>query len=383
MVAGYRSKFYEIYGNQILPLLQKIEKIRVRRYCRLMCIEFVFVLLLIYLAFVGFFKGVFFAPPNFVMEFLPIFIFLLFVLALGLPVFEQYRFKTLLKNSCMSDIMSAFENITWVPAPLNYGFLNHYNKTLYSDVAINVYATNLFNVNGYQEYNTERYDDIFTGEYNNVRFTIAETELRYVSGSGKNKTNKLIFNGVLFTFPSNKTIKADTIIRPKNVDYIVVNSKINYIVPTLAVIFFALIGIISKEYIFTIFAVSWWILWMAFSKFAPKNNKHFEKINFEDIDFDKNYNVVSEDQIEGRYLITPAFIDRFKKLQKVFKTKLIRCSFYQNQISFAVSSNKDMFEIGDLWHSLLDSKRVQEFFDEMVAVLDMIELFKLDEKTGL
>lgn len=383
MVAGYRSRFYEIYGSRILPALQQIEKVRVRRYIRILCIEFIALLALIYLACVGFFNGVFFKAPVIIEEYFPIYIFSVIGIALGLPAFEQARFKSTLKNSCMTDIMSAFENITWVPSPLNSGFLNHYNKTLYSDVAINIPATNLFSINGYQEYNTERYDDIFTGEYNKVRFTIAETELRYISGSGKNKTNKLIFNGALITFPSNKVIKADTIIKPKNNDYIGLNHKLNIIIPIAGALSFALIGIISKEYIFTVFASIWLVLWAIFSRYIPRNNKNFEKINLEDVDFAKDYSVISEDQIEARYLLTAAFIDRFKRLQKVYKTKSIRCSFYQNQISFAIWSSRDMFEIGDLWHSLLDSRKAQEFFEEMTAVLDMIELFRLDEKTGL
>ena len=116
---------------------------------------------------------------------------------------------------------------------------------------------------------------------------------------------------------------------------------------------------------------------------AALTAKKFQKVKLEDVIFDKDYNVASEDQVEARYLITPSFMERFKNLKKAYNSKSIKCALFDNQIMFAISTTKDLFEIGSMYHPLTDSRQVDRFFDEIIAILDIIEEFKLDEKTGL
>lgn len=107
-------------------------------------------------------------------------------------------------------------------------------------------------------------------------------------------------------------------------------------------------------------------------------------MNLEDPDFNKKYIVTTEDQIEGRYLITTGFMDRFKNLQTAFGTKNVKCAFFDNKIMFALHTNKDFFELsGGLFHSLKHPKRVKSFYEETTAIYDIIDYFKLDKKTGL
>ena len=107
-------------------------------------------------------------------------------------------------------------------------------------------------------------------------------------------------------------------------------------------------------------------------------------MKLEDSDFNKKYIVTTEDQIEGRYLITTGFMDRFKNLQTAFGTKNIKCAFFDNKIMFALHTNKDFFELsGGLFHSLKHPKQVKSFYEETTAIYDIIDYFKLDEKTGL
>lgn len=74
----------------------------------------------------------------------------------------------------------------------------------------------------------------------------------------------------------------------------------------------------------------------------------------------------------------------FKNLQTAFGTKNIKCAFFDNKIMFALHTNKDFFELsGGLFHSLKHPKRVKSFYEETTAIYDIIDYFKLDEKTGL
>lgn len=126
----------------------------------------------------------------------------------------------------------------------------------------------------------------------------------------------------------------------------------------------------------------WW-----FYKSAVKeeliNFKGIQKLILEDVNFSKYYQAYSYDQVEGRYLITSAFIDRFKYLGEVFNTKNLRCSFVNNNLVIAIESKKDVFEISGLYTSLKNPKHIDKFVDQIVAILLVADYLKLYEKTGL
>lgn len=50
---------------------------------------------------------------------------------------------------------------------------------------------------------------------------------------------------------------------------------------------------------------------------------------------------------------------------------------------FAISTNKNLFEIGNLFKRLDDPKQMETFFNELASIMALVDLFKLDEKTGL
>ena len=118
-----------------------------------------------------------------------------------------------------------------------------------------------------------------------------------------------------------------------------------------------------------------------FSK--PLYKKFTKQLKLEDPEFNKHYRAYSTDQVEGRYLITPAFMERFKHIQTAFGAKGAKCAFYDSHILFALSTNKNLFEIGGLFHSLNDPKQMEEFFNELTSIMRLIDRFKLTEHTGL
>lgn len=73
-------------------------------------------------------------------------------------------------------------------------------------------------------------------------------------------------------------------------------------------------------------------------------------------------------------------MDRFKTYKQHLGQKYKMCIF-DNQIMFALHTNKDFFELsGGLFHSLKHPKRVKSFYEETTAIYDIIDYFKLDEK---
>ncbi len=50
---------------------------------------------------------------------------------------------------------------------------------------------------------------------------------------------------------------------------------------------------------------------------------------------------------------------------------------------FAISTNKDLFELGSLYKSLKSKISIEEFYNEIRSIQEMINHLKLDEKLGL
>lgn len=233
----------------------------------------------------------------------------------------------------------------------------------------------------FESYNVRSNDDTFEGKYNGIEFKVSETNLSYESGSGDKRTVSTVFNGIIVLIDSNKETKAHTIIETK---VKAIQKIIKEISLSVLLLWFSILSIGNGIHTNNITAlVVGIVLPLVIILFIfPKNQ--MMRMKLEDSDFNKKYIVTTEDQIEGRYLITTGFMDRFKNLQTAFGTKNIKCAFFDNKIMFALHTNKDFFELsGGLFHSLKHPKRVKSFYEETTAIYDIIDYFKLDEKTGL
>ena len=96
----------------------------------------------------------------------------------------------------------------------------------------------------------------------------------------------------------------------------------------------------------------------------------------------KNINVYTTgSQIEARYLLTPAFIYRFKTLKNVFGNKPIKCAFFDKKIMLAISTSEDLFEIGSIFKSLKNPSSFYKFYSQISAIFDMVEHLKMYDET--
>lgn len=338
--------FYKKYEKEITPYIEKYEKERIKEICKLIILPTIIILILALYQF------------NTVLAIAIYGGFFIFRYFKNKYFCGNKKFKSLVKKDLLPKILESIEGISWCSG-----------KETISDETIR--KSQLFG-----SYNIRENDDAFTGEYKGVTFKVSETNLSYESGSGDDHTVSNVFKGIIILIDSNKEIKAHTKIQPKM-------DKKTEIICTLLLVFLwgsLLYYAISSEsyFISCIFFFSGTI--SIISLFSHSN----KEMNLEDPDFNKKYIVTTEDQVEGRYLITTGFMDRFKNLQTAFGTKNIKCAFFDDKIMFALHTNKDFFELsGGLFHSLKHPKRVKSFYEETTAIYDIIDYFKLDEKTGL
>lgn len=338
--------FYKKYEKEITPYIEKYEKERIKEICKLIILPTIIILILALYQF------------NTVLAIAIYGGFFIFRYFKNKYFCGNKKFKSLVKKDLLPKILESLEGISWCSG-----------KETISDETIR--KSQLFG-----SYNIRENDDAFTGEYKGVTFKVSETNLSYESGSGDDHTVSNVFKGIIILIDSNKEIKAHTKIQPKM-------DKKTEIICTLLLVFLwgsLLYYAISSEsyFISCIFLFSGTI--SIISLFSHTN----KEMNLEDPDFNKKYIVTTEDQVEGRYLITTGFMDRFKNLQTAFGTKNIECAFFDNKIMLALHTNKDFFELsGGLFHSLKHPKQVKSFYEETTAIYDIIDYFKLDEKTGL
>ncbi len=192
-----------------------------------------------------------------------------------------------------------------------------------------------------KEINSKSIDDSFGGTYNDVDFSIAESELTNIKKlkNGKTEDDRL-FKGIIMSFKMNKEINSRVLIYSKSI----------------------------------------------FNK-PPKG---YEKVNLEYDKFNKKFEVWvkkveggATDQIEARYLLNVSFLERFMELKTSFRVSKISCSVYGDTILVLLETGKDVFELNHLFKRIDDVTQYRKLFDEFASVLSFIDVLNLASKTKL
>ena len=347
-------EFYKNYANIVAPILKEEEYYRKSQLGL-----FIFIILLS-IVLITIFSFTDLAP----------FMVIVGILAGISIIFIYSNFKKRIKQRCMPLLIQAFGDISWVQ-----------EEELISDV--DLMQSELFST-----FNRRSNDDSFIGTYKGVRYEVSETNMFFESGSGRRKMVWPVFDGVVISFDSNKLVKNKTIITTKGdvnvrnahpfVWLLLIGFAIQML-PFLTSISSLLDSIVSVwPYLLIIVVVAF-----VFNATKSRNSEVLNEIKLEDPEFEKRYKAYSSDEIEGRYLITPTFMERFRTLHTSFGTNKAKCSFYGDRVMFAISTRKNLFEIGDLFTPLTNPKQINTFLSEISAIFDLIDYFKLDEKTGV
>lgn len=369
------EKFNEFYDTKIYPLLKALEPGRQKRLLNYKVTNLFLIfmtlmpLVVLIMLFINVRGGSVYDLLAFIFA-IPICIMISYIFVM-MFIFHKTKtpknFCRYIKKVCIKDIISCFDNLK------------------YNDQEI---PANLFTESGlFSKFNNIIRDDIYTGKYQDVWFHLEEVRLR-MYGMLTSRFGALSFSGAVMIFPTNKTVKSQTIIASKKDSNI--NNLQPYAIPTmimlLCMIIISLIIIFFSQeinlriIIFTLVNI-FLLIYVIFDTIIKSQN--YESVKLEDIGFDERFIVQSKDQIEARYLVTPTFMDRLQKLQTAFGTKNIKCSFFGNKVMFTISTERDLFEIGDLFTPLTDPSQMQKFMEELTAVYDIIDYFKLAENTGL
>lgn len=186
-------------------------------------------------------------------------------------------------------------------------------------------------------YQTIEVDDCFEGIYQGVQVRVCEERLKKLVHRSKGGTREVVlFKGVVVELTMNKKFQGHTIV--------------------------------LKD-----------------AGFLNRFNKpsSMENVRLEDVVFEKNFEVYSTDQIEARYLLTTSFMERLVKLKKIFRGSQIQASFSDQKVLFAIDTGYDMFEAQSFFKPNMNKEKLQNVLEQFLMIFSIVDVLKLDRKTGL
>lgn len=349
-------------ASEIIPILKKYEIDRIKSLLMFILITIAIIVFnILQRDTFGYNQNMFHRP------FIFLFTLILLVMTVVVPIwlayfFINHSFTNKIKKECMPKILKNFKNIKWLKQ----------EPIITSD---EIQDSELFGV-----FNTRINDDGFSGKYKDTKFKVQEINLINQTGTGKNKMIWTVFDGVIIIVDSNKVIKNKTIVTTKN-DINTRNSNPLLWISILLVIFGTYL--IYGKTIAIIAAVFIIGLVILYSMHEKKTKEQLSKITLEDPEFNKRYNMYSSDQIEGRYLVTTAFMERFKNIHTAFGSNKAKCAFLNDKIMFSISTTKNLFELGNIFTPLGNKRQINIFLEELASIYAIIDYFKLTEELGL
>jgi hypothetical protein len=101
-------------------------------------------------------------------------------------------------------------------------------------------------------------------------------------------------------------------------------------------------------------------------------------VQLEDVEFEKHFVVYSEDQVEARYLISTAMMQRILDYKKKWNRSLY-VSLIDSKLFLAVHLNKDLFE-PRYFNTLLGIKNYEEMLGYLNLIIDVVEDLNLNTR---
>ena len=111
--------------------------------------------------------------------------------------------------------------------------------------------------------------------------------------------------------------------------------------------------------------------------FARKEEK-YKKVEMEDVSFNKDFKVYAQNAEDAFYILTPAMMDRIRKVCAGMEGKILFC-FVDDKLHIGVHNKKDSFEHG-LSKRIDESKIQEEIAGDIKLITDFVDELSLDTK---
>lgn len=107
-----------------------------------------------------------------------------------------------------------------------------------------------------------------------------------------------------------------------------------------------------------------------------------DRVRLESATFEKAFEVFSTDQVEARYLLTPAFMERMLEL-KVHAPGGLQAAFMDDHLWLLIDAQRDLFCRPSLWRDLRRSGHVEELIADIQLIGEIARVLRLDAQTAV
>jgi hypothetical protein len=180
-------------------------------------------------------------------------------------------------------------------------------------------------------------DDYVSGEVGKTNIRFSELLTQYERSNGKEKNTTTIFRGLFFIADFNKHFKGETIVLP---------------------------DVAEKAF-------------GGFGSFLQGLNVNRPQlVKLEDVEFEKQFVVYGTDQVEARYILSPALMQRILQFKVKAKANLL-ISFIDSHVFLAIPLTKNLFEAPPLLKTVDNYQQLAEYqtyIDLCVSVVETLDL---------
>ena len=185
-------------------------------------------------------------------------------------------------------------------------------------------------------------EDHFKGKLGKTDIEFSEIIGRHVTttgtGSKKKQHYKIIFKGIFIVADFNKNFNGHTVVLPDTAE-----------------------RMLGK-----------------FGQNLQSMSSRDELIKLEDLEFEKEFCVYGDDQVEARYLLSTSLMKRIVDYKRKWNTKLY-LSFHHSKVYIAVKTSKNLFETR-LFKSIVDYNFMQENIHYLELLTGIVEDLNLNTR---
>ena len=360
-LAETQQSFFEYYRQKLLPVYEKLEKER-QSYLKTLCRNIIGIIGVL-CGIIALFYFEILSSEVLETQWFSILCSILLIIAVYLisSPFINYNKKT--KSKAMNKILSFWGNFRYCG-----------QKDLIGDDVIK--KSELFSY-----FNSSSVDDSFCGEYHGASLDVSEHDVR-IHG---NKGDTIIFSGVMLMLDFPKSFEGQTIAlnKGRNWNFALNNPAIMIALalmlsPTLMICYYFYtepgvpMGLLFSWLPIALVGLILGIIYMFYRRYNPK--KTTQKVILEGISFLQKWKVMTDNQVEARYLLTPAFMEKMLAIKRLFKGKHIDFSFFDNKLLIAVHTRKDMFETTALFTSAKSYHKIRDVVSQIYSIFAVIDV---------
>jgi len=195
----------------------------------------------------------------------------------------------------------------------------------------------------FQKYcNNYHGEDHFKGKMGKTSFEFSEVVGKHVTstgtGSNKKQHQHLIFKGIFFVADFNKNFNGYMVVLPDTAE-----------------------RMLGK-----------------FGQSLQSMSSRGQLIKLEDPEFEKEFCVYSDDQVEARYILSTSLMKRIVEFKRKWDTK-IYISFKDSKVYIAISMNKNLFETR-LFKTVQDYNFIEENIQFLILITDIVNDLNLNTR---